>query len=429
MKTKLLIFGITGDLGTRKLLPALEQIIGTGDFNDLSIIGVSRHDVNVDELLSGLGNKDLLLAKLSMFKMNLDDDSDYRILKGHLALAEDEQLLIYLAVPPKAVSEIVEHLGEAGLNTPNVKILFEKPFGTDYESAKIVTEQTAKYYDESQVYRIDHFLAKEMAQNIVAFRGRNALFNDIWNKGFISSIEITSKQKIGIEGRVHFYEQTGALRDLVQGHLMLLLTLVLMDIPDNFEWNEMPRLRLEALNHLEPANPAEAVRGQYQGYKAEVGNPDSKVETFVRLKLRSNQENWKDVPISLVTGKALNEEKTEIKIRLKSNDGVEGNSLVFTIQPVGGIDIEIFAKKPGYGREFETRHLCFNYPEDAKLPEAYEQVLVDAIMSEKSLFTGSGEVIRSWEILQPLLDAWKNSNESPKVYPVGSDVSSIISVE
>jgi len=185
MKTKLLIFGITGDLGRQKLLPALEQIISTGDFNDLSVIGVSRHEANVSDLLVNCNNKEIFNDKLSVYTMNLDDINDYHKLRDYLSLSDDEQLLVYLAVPPTAVGNIVDMIGNAGLNSSNVKILFEKPFGTDLASAESVAELLTRHFSEDQTYRIDHYLAKEMAQNIVTIRGKNALFSQIFCCYFI----------------------------------------------------------------------------------------------------------------------------------------------------------------------------------------------------------------------------------------------------
>lgn len=426
MKTKLLIFGITGDLSTRKLLPALKEIYGTGEFDDLSIIGVSRREVNVPELLiSSLGDADLA-DKVSIFSMDLARAEDYARLKDYVALNDDEQLLVYLSVPPSAATSIVDFMGEAGINMPNVKILFEKPFGVDLESAKDVIARTARYYHEEQLYRIDHYLAKEMAQNIVTFRGGNALFGNIWNDNFIESIEIIATEKIGIEGRTDFYEQTGALRDFLQGHLMQLLALTLMDIPHDFDWKELPELRLKALEQLQLADPAKAVRAQYEGYQAEVGNIGSLTETFVSLELESNQPRWLDVPIRLTTGKALDGKTTEIRIHLKKLHEAQSNTIVFRIQPDEGIDIELFTKKPGYEHEFETHHLKLAFPEDTRLPDAYEQVIVDAIRSRKSLFTSSAEVLRSWEIVKPVQDAWNMDNRPLKQYKVQSSAKDII---
>ncbi|RYF28805.1 MAG: hypothetical protein EOO17_04060 [Chloroflexi bacterium] len=209
MKTKLVIFGITGDLSTRKLLPALSKIIGTGDFDDLSIID--------------------------------------RGLKQYVDLQDDEQLIFYLSVPPESSAAIVEHLGQAGMNSDRVKILLEKPFGMDLTSAHTMIDHVGQYYDESQVYRIDHYLAKEMAHNILIFRASNAIFNTIWDNRFIEKIEVIASESIGVEGRSHFYEQTGALRDVLQGHLMQLLSLTIMDIPQEIHWDGMPEKRLQAL--------------------------------------------------------------------------------------------------------------------------------------------------------------------------------------
>lgn len=429
MKTKLLIFGITGDLSTRKLLPALRAIVKTGDFDDVSIIGVSRREVDVAELLQrSLGSTDLL-DRISIVTMNVADVQDYQRLKEQLALGDDEQLVVYLSVPPMAATQIVDFMGEAGINTPNVKILFEKPFGVDLASAQDIITRTARYYTEDQLYRIDHYLAKEMAQDIVAFRGRNALFSHIWNNNFIQSIEIVASEQIGIEGRAQFYEQTGALRDVVQGHLMQLLALTLMDIPHEFDWQELPELRFKALEQLRPVDPAAAIRAQYEGYQEEVENPGSQTETFVSLELQSTQPRWLDVPIRLIAGKALREKTTEVRIHLKKMHEAQSNCIVFRIQPDEGIHIELFVKKPGYAREFETRTLGFNFPEDEKLPDAYEQVIVDAIHSRKSLFTGSNEVLRSWQLLGAVQYAWDMEAGPIPQYKKGSDIASIVDGE
>lgn len=421
MKTKLLIFGITGDLSQRKLLPALRQIVATDEFNDLSIIGVSRREVDIAELAVG----ERLANLISIFTMDLAQKSDYIRLREYVALQEDEQLLVYLSVPPQAATQIVDFMGEARLNTKNVKILFEKPFGVDLQSAKEMIQRTTEYFDEEQIYRIDHYLAKEMAQNIVAFRGGNALFSILWDAKSIDSIEVIATEEIGIENRATFYEQTGALRDVLQGHLLQLLALVLMEVPHNFDWNTLPALRYAALSQLEPADPSQARRAQYEGYQEEVANPGSVVETFVSLELHSKDPRWRDVPLRLVTGKALDKKTTEIRIFLKKSHDAQSNCIVFKIQPDEGIAIQLFVKKPGYAREFEMKTLGFNFPEDAQLPDAYEQVLVDAIRSQKSLFTSGEEVVASWKILAPLQHAWDMEKSSLPTYKKGSRYSDI----
>jgi glucose-6-phosphate 1-dehydrogenase len=425
MKTKLIIFGITGDLSTRKLLPALGALIKTGNYDDVEIIGVSRREVDIAELLQSSMGEQTLASRTRVFSMDLARAGDYDRLREYVALKDDEQLIVYLSVPPSAASQIVDFMGEAGMNNSQTKLLFEKPFGIDLTSAKEMIARTARYYNEDQIYRIDHYLAKEMSQNIVAFRGGNALFTHIWNNQAIEKIEIIASEKIGIEGRAGFYEQTGALRDILQGHLMQLLALTLMDIPDELDWNKLPELRFEALQAIVPADPARTIRAQYDTYQTEVENLGSLTETFAAVELASTAPQWKGVPLHLITGKAFDRKTTEVNIHFRKRHEAQSNVLTLSIQPNEGVSIELFTKKPGYEREFEARQLAFTYPEDTILPDAYEQVLVDAIRSHKSLFTSSDEVLASWRIVQPILDAWQMQNEPLRQYAVGSDVHSL----
>lgn len=426
MKTKLVIFGITGDLSRRKLLPALAQIMATGDFDDLSVIGVSRHEFNVSDLLhTEIGDK-VLEPRVTGYTMDTANLDDYKRLKDFINLADDEQLLLYLSVPPGASLQMVELLGQAELNMPNTKLLLEKPFGIDLDSARQMIDRVAKYYDESQVYRIDHYLAKEMTQNIVAFRGGNALFDHVWNGSAIEKVEVVALEQIGIEGRAQFYEQTGALRDVLQGHLMQLLALVVMDVPQGLDWDNAIQMRVDALAQVELADPAQAVRGQYASYKDEVRNPDSQTETFASVVLYSSNPQWKDVPFTLTTGKGMSEKMTEVRVYFRKSHESQTNCLTFSIQPREGIEIELYTKRPGYDHEFETQTLSFVYPADEVLPDAYEQVIVDAIRSRKSLFASSDEVIRSWEILNPIQHHWKEGIGELKVYDSGAKPTDLI---
>lgn len=426
MKTKLIIFGITGDLSVRKLLPAIQAIQANGQAQDMDIIGVSRRKVNVEELLKNALDGGQLGAPVAVYTMDLARRDDYDGLRDYVALKDDEQAIVYLSVPPTAATQIVDFMGEAGLNTPNVKLLFEKPFGVDYNSAADMIQRTARYYDEAQIYRIDHYLAKEMAQNLVAFRRGNALFRHVWSNQAIEKIEVRALEKIGIEGRAQFYEQTGALRDFLQGHLLQLLALTVMNIPDDFEWPMAPHLRLAALTGLKPADPVKAVRAQYRGYQEEVSNPGSQTETFVSAIFESTDPTWQGVPFTLTTGKAMNEKTTEIRVSFKKTHQAQTNCLVFRIQPHEGIEIDLVTKKAGYEREFEDHSLEFAYAADTELPDAYEQVLVDALRSRKSLFTSSEEVLRSWQLVQPLLDTWGMSKDPLPIYEPGSTVHNIL---
>lgn len=420
MKTTFVIVGITGDLSRRKLLPALRQIHQRTN-HEFSVVGVSRRELDIAKLVG-----DELAPYARLVRMDLAQAEDYDRLYREVA-NKGEQVIIYLSVPPLAVPQIVAHLGAANFNQQGIKILFEKPFGIDEESAKEMIAETSSYFDESSLYRIDHYLAKEMAQNIVTFRTQNALFAQVWNNRHIERIELIASEKIGIEGRAEFYEQTGALRDVLQGHLMQLLSLVLMDVSANVAWEKVPAARLKALQQLHTANPETSVRGQYKGYDVEAENPGSRTETFVGVTLFSNAPEWRGVPLIVVTGKALAEKSTEIRIHFTKSHDSQSNCLRFRIQPHEGVDIALVTKKPGYSHELEQRQLAFAYPPDAELPDAYEQVLVDAIDSRKSLFTSSAEILESWRVLQPLLDAWSMEQYPLALYAQGSLPESIYS--
>ncbi len=430
VRTKLVIFGITGDLSRRKLLPALKRLQATGNLDDTEIIGVSRRQVNVSKLLREvLGDSPEtmeIVRKTRVFSMDLAQAEEYRRLKVDIAAQLDDRVIIYLSVPPRSSVQIAEFLGLAGVNTPNVRLLVEKPFGVDLVSALEAITRIDTHYAELQVYRIDHYLAKEMAQNIVAFRGGNALFSAIWDGTSIEKIEVVALETIGIEGRVDFYEQTGALRDVLQGHLMQLLALTLMDIPTDFNWDTLPALRLQALQQLQIASPAQAHRAQYDSYQTEVQKSGSLTETFVSVGLVSDAPQWRGVPIRLTTGKALDAKTTEVRIHLRKRHEAQSNLLVFRIQPNEGIEIDVFSKKPGYDQEFEVQKLQYSYPTDTQLPDAYEQVIVDAIRGKKNLFTEGKEVIRSWQVLQPILDHWEMDDQPLPIYAVGSSPDTVL---
>ena len=423
MKTTLVIFGITGDLSKRKLLPALTNIIESGQIDDLSIVGVSRRPVEQFEVLGEHHGR--LSGTTALFQMDLDKSDDYVRLREYIAAEEAQQVLFYLSVPPESAIGIIENLGIAGLNGPRNKLLLEKPFGRDLASAQAMIEHTGDYFRESQIYRIDHYLAKEMAQNIITFRARNAIFSYLWSSQYIERIEVVALESLTIEGRSAFYEQTGALRDIVQGHLLQLLALTLAPLPDDLNWDSLPTRRQAALDALQPADPGKAIRAQYEGYRDEVGNPSSTVETFVSTELRSTDPAWQGIPLALTTGKALSRKKTEVRIHFRKHHESQSNYLLFKIQPDEGISIDLVTKKPGYDREVEHQKLSYMYQADERLPDAYEQVLVDAMSSHKSLFATSGEVLRAWEIVAPLQDAWQRAPEI-KTYPVGSEARDVL---
>ena len=438
--TILIIVGITGDLSKRKLLPAIGEIAKTGMIpSQFKILGVTRQGgVDLEDLLKSTLNKEYLIKNTELFQMDLGDIKDYKKLENKLKEIEKEfgttaQYLFYLSVPPVTAKSIIGLIGESGLAEQEAtNLLLEKPFGTDLESAKDLITHIDKYFKSKQVYRIDHYMAKETAQNIIVFRDGNSLFKRTWNKDFIDKIEVTVSEEIGIEGRANFYEQTGALRDLIQSHLLQLLALTLMDIPKEEDMNEVPRLRYEALNLLH-IREGESVlsntkRGQYKGYREEVGNEKSMTETFASIDLESNDPKWEGVKINLTTGKGLKDKYTEIKIFYKKGHDHESNELLLKLQPDEGISFSVWAKKPGYEHQVSKHALNFSFKEHySALPEAYEQVLWNAMNGDHSLFSSSEEVIETWRILDSLQKAWSTSNYDLIIYKKGSTISEIIS--
>lgn len=416
--TVLAIFGISGDLSRRKLLPALAEICRNSDIRtNLKILGLSRRAILAEEVLPE--NAGSLAEQLQTLQLDYQDPTEFHKLQSHLQELDPSQVIFYFAVPPEAVLPIVKQLGKAGLNTPQFKLLMEKPFGTDLPSAKRLIDEINENFKEEQVYRIDHYLAKEMAQNIAVFLGSNAIFRNIWDNRFIEKIEIVAEESIGIEHRIQFYEQTGALRDIVQSHLLQLTALTLMEpCPDVFDVSQMPVRRLAALKQLK-ADLDSVVKGQYDGYKSEVDNPKSATETFVSLKLESSDTKWQGVPIQLATGKQLKEKLTEIRVFFKKSQSAQTNLLRLRVQPKEGVELELWVKKPGYDQDLQMLPLDFVYRQHFnKLPEAYEQVIVDAIRGRANLFASSGEVLASWQVLQPLLDKW---DKLPlKIYKAGA---------
>ena len=423
--TTIAIFGVSGDLSRRYLLPALDEICQSSDVSArLSILGLSRRELSAGEILPKRAGG--LADKFEFLQMDYGQAADYRKLKSKLTELDCRQVIFYFAVPPQAVLPIVRHLGTNKLNGPKYRLLMEKPFGTDLKSAKALIDEINQYFKEEQVYRIDHYLAKEAAQNISVFLGSNALFRDVWNNKFIEKIDIVAEESIGVENRAEFWEQTGSLRDFVQSHLMQLAALVLMEpCPDVFDFSMVQPRRLAALKNLELAASGAAVKAQYDGYRKEAGNPKSKTETFVWLELKSNDPNWRGVPIRLMTGKRLNQKLTEIRVYFKKTQSAQTNLLTLRIQPKEGIELELWIKKPGYEQELQKLPLDFAYQQYfERLPEAYEQVIVDAMRSRNNLFASSDEVLASWRVLQPLLKNW--DDKEPIIYKSGQSAEQII---
>lgn len=448
--TSLVIFGITGDLAKRKVLPALYHLIKDNLLPEqMALIGTSRRELSIDELLSDVELCVLETDKvcdpealrqfrerLRVVQLDPVNGADYERLASLLDEIETEQgvcmnRLYYLSIPPQVYGPIVRQLGEHGLNgscrhgTAASRLLIEKPFGYDLASAEALIVETAEHFQEDQLFRIDHYLAKETAQNILTFRHHNPLFADVWDHNHIQSLAITAAEHIGIEGRANFYEQVGALRDLIQSHLLQLLSLTTMELPaEGDSAKAIHTAKQQLLASIEPidASGGAVMRAQYDGYRDEVGNAESTTETYVSLQLAIDNDRWRGVPITLTTGKALAAKRTDITICFGAMHE-EPNKLTFRLQPNEGIDIELRVKKPGYEHRLQTAAMDFSYHQafdDHGHPDAYERVLVDAVRGDRTLFATSEEVRLSWRILQPVLDAWSQSSDDLQFYAVGS---------
>ena len=458
--SSLVIFGITGDLARRKVLPALyhlskEKLLPA----QFEIIGTSRRPLTIDELIKEVELCVLEIdnvcdpAALSEFRRHIrliqldpSNGDDYDDLRQTLDDIESEHgdclnRLFYLSIPPQIYGSVVRSLGEHGLNQGcqhgqgASRLLVEKPFGYDYASAEALIATTTDAFTEDQVLRIDHYLAKETAQNILTFRQHNPLFASIWNNQNITSIDIVAYEKIGIEGRIDFYEQIGALRDLIQSHLLQLLALTTMELPtqigDSAAIHASKQTLLDAIVAPAPDEvTSDVVRAQYDGYRDEVNNPDSTTETFVSCRFKIDNDRWRGTPITLKTGKAMASKRTDITICFgHTGSDAADNQLTFRIQPNEGIDIQLLVKKPGYKNEVHPASMDFSYGttfDGHAHPDAYERVLVDALRGDHSLFATSQEVLTSWRILQPILEQWSQDSGDLKTYHQGIPVSEIL---
>jgi glucose-6-phosphate 1-dehydrogenase len=342
--------------------------------------------------------------------------------------------LFYLSIPPQVYGPLVKHLGEHGLHKPSpgsssdVRLLVEKPFGYDLISAEELIKETTRDFSEDQIFRIDHYLAKETVQNILTFRRYNPLFWSIWNNQHIQYISVNAAEKIGIEGRANFYENVGALRDLVQSHLLQLLAITTMDLPEDLsDSNAIHRAKEALLNAVKPPHADEisekVIRAQYDGYRDEVSNQDSVTETFVSLELNIDMPQWQGVPITVTTGKSLDSKHTEIIVCFGEPNDSDVNQLTFRVDPHEGIDVRVAVKTPGYEQILQSASMNFSYQQtfdEEGHPDAYERVLIDAVRGDHALFSTNEEVLASWRILQPILDAWKRNSDDLRSYAVGS---------
>jgi len=430
----LIVFGVTGDLSRRKILPALlglerARLLPEG----FRVLGLSRKSMSADELLNGaIGTGDdarRLRSIFSLVDMDIGKPEEYARLSAELSRMEAEagrplKRLFYLAIPAGLFPAVIDRLAESDLRSVpgrerECRYLIEKPFGSDAESARLLIERMSRSYREEQIFRIDHYLAKENAQNILAFRFENPLFDRAWNRDHVSHVLVTAAETIGIEGRGAFYDGMGALRDVFQSHLLQLLALATMDRPASMDGEGIHREKERLLSLVRPPDPArmaiDCVRGQYAGYREEAGRPDSNTETFVAARLSIESDAWRGVPVFIRCGKAMREKVTEVNLVFSDEGGTKRNMLTVRIQPDEGIAVDLKAKRPGFSAlgdrgALEDVQLDFCYRDgiDGYRPEAYERVLMDALRGDRALFASSREILECWRIVEPIMDAWKD---------------------
>jgi glucose-6-phosphate 1-dehydrogenase len=464
--TTLVIFGGTGDLARRKLLPAIYNLAHEGALPErFNLIGVSRTEMPQEEYrqmaresIAEFSRRqaddqvlDRLVERIRYVAGTFDVDSVYETLDRELKTFDREagvpfNRVFYLSTAPAFFPVIVSKLAEHGLERherSDVRVVIEKPFGTRLHEALELNSQVLSVLQEQQVFRIDHYLGKETVQNMLAFRFANGMFEPIWNRNFIDYVQITAAEDIGIGSRAGYYDESGALRDLVQNHMLQLLTLLCMEPPVTFSADDVRDEKVKVLHAIRPVGPDDTVRGQYaagmsegrevSGYLDEEGVPDdSRTETYVALRLEVDNWRWAGVPIYLRTGKRLARKVTEIAVTLKpvphlafqaeGSVGVQPNQLIMMMQPNEGVSLSLGAKIPGTRMRIRPVNMEFLYGTAflSQSPEAYERLILDAMRGDATLFTRDDEVEAQWRVIDPILEAWQSDSRPLPRYEAGS---------
>jgi len=449
----LALFGATGDLAKRKILPGLFHRFLAGQIpNDAKIIGASRSAMSREEF-QNLVSAALLehsegaaknpeavasfLSRLSYVSVDAKGDQGWSELASQFR--ENVIRAFYLSVGPSLFAPIAERLVKAGLAIPESRIVVEKPFGHDLATAQVLNRELRKCFDESQIYRIDHYLGKETVQNLMALRFANALFEPLWNCQHVDHVQITVSESLGVEGRGAYYDHSGAMRDMVQNHLMQLLCLTAMEPPSRFEPGAVRNEKLKVIRALDPVPPGDIVRGQYRaqgdepGYGVEAGNPDSTTESFIAMKVHVSNWRWSGTPFYLRTGKKLRERLSEIAIIFREPPHwifpkaahPRGNTLVIRLQPDEGITLRMTIKDPGPGgMRLAEVPLDMTFVEalgdQSQSPGAYERLIMDVIRGDQTLFMRGDEVEAAWEWADPIIDGWESAHDAPLAYDAGS---------
>jgi glucose-6-phosphate 1-dehydrogenase len=460
----IIIFGASGDLTKRKLIPAIYQLFVDSLLpENFAILGASRTELNDEEFRERMkeflpqGDQlNTFLDKLYYQPIDPTDQKDFEILKSRLEQLRNKMgipanYLFYLSTPPNLYGVIPEKLAAAGLNNADdgfKRLVIEKPFGTNLGSAKSLNKSLLNFFEENQIYRIDHYLGKETVQNLMVTRFANGIFEPIWNRNFIEKVEITSAESLGVEGRGGYYDNSGAMRDMVQNHLLQMVGMVAMEPPVVIEADAIRHEVMKVFQSLRPIKPSDVksqvIRGQYTsshikgelvpGYREEKGvRPDSSTETYIAIKFFIDNWRWAGVPFYIRTGKKLPTRVTEIVIEFKPtplhlfnlNEFQQrpSNQLIIRIQPDEGILLKFGMKEPGAGFKVKPVNMDFHYSElaDTKLPTAYERLLLDCILGDATLYSRGDTVETAWQFVQPILDAWENDLTIPVYgYPAGT---------
>jgi glucose-6-phosphate 1-dehydrogenase len=458
----LVIVGGTGDLARRKLLPALFHRFCDGQLpSDARIIAGGRDELSDDayraqiregleahalEQPAGTAAIDEFLAQVHYRRLDVRTPDTWTALAQMLADRPDSIRVFYLAIQPSLFSAACEQLKAAGLNGGNSRVVVEKPIGHDLQSARAINEVLAATFTEPQTFRIDHYLGKETVQNLIALRFGNALFEPLWNAAHVNNVQITVAEQAGVGGRQSYYDAAGAMRDMVQNHLLQLLCFVAMEPPHSIAADPVRDEKLKVLRSLQPlaggAALAATVRGQYRGgicgseavpgYAEETGIEGSDTETFVALRAEVNNWRWAGVPFFLRTGKRLAQRVSEIVITFRRVphslfDGPAGslapNKLIIRLQPDEGVKLSLMVKEPGPGGlRLRESFLDMTFAETfgGRHPEAYERLLMDVVRGNQTLFMRRDEVEIAWAWVDPIIAAWKESGASPRPYPAGS---------
>ena len=458
--TLFIIFGGTGDLNWRKITPAIFNLFLDNSMPDqFSIVGVGRTQLSDDDyrkkLQDGINQFsrtgkpeqdkwDEFAAHITYQIADINDTAVYqefanKIKKSAEEWKQEPNVVFYLAVASQLFSIITENISKSNLvgNPEKTRIVIEKPFGHDLESAKELNKLLTGIFKEKQIYRIDHYLGKEAVQNIMAFRFANTIFEPLWNRNYIEHVQISVVEQLGVELRGEFYEGAGALRDMVQNHVLQLVCLIAMETPINFSPDEILNRKVDVLKSIRRFNTEDtrlnAVRGQYSegwmegkkvpGYRQEKDvSPTSNTETFVALKLFVDNWRWQDVPFYIRTGKRLHASASTISFQFRdvphsvfpdsAKNNLQQNRLVISIQPEMSISLHVQAKRPGLDMALNTVEMVFNYEggNTDKGPEAYETLLLEIMLGDQTLFMRADQVEAAWELLMPVLNAWQSQS-------------------